>query len=1148
MIAEPTLEYYFYYVRRFDGDSGQAVGEHRAVFAGELRSLLAYLPSLTGQSVPAWEWPQESRDRHISQCILHTDWLDNSATGRSCFLEARTYGDVYCLQVGYYQAGVAGPEIFVSLRDVAWQPSATNLLLGSSCYLCGITADDMDDLAAQMLVTDGKIGGMVSACQTNDRVWLYGSPQQPYTTAVFYPDTASELWASRNLLNDIALRLELYKHKVDRQLGWCEQSWSTLSEEEETLRELAEQVKATSQADAGLLRRLVRFYRVYSINIGMLAERQTTIEANINNLEVVLKELAPLAQDHLLGSTRDRLRQRLKQLETDLQYADRTRQQAYTIINTLRVELALDHLVSFKDESSEMVPIDSSDFPGIPLPVEGEIEPLVPRAKPSQPVLCPQIKVSPNLLPPPTSRDEALLQQVYRGFGQVFIEKEFSGGYSGARVFLVQPADTSGVPTLREITKLGYARALRQERDEYLQHVEKSLQRAARVHWDRYSEQDNWAALSYHYVGDGVLGQTVDLEEYYRRAELSHSAEQLVSTLGDLLEKDLGWYWYRNSRMLQCFFDAEYGQYLIEHLRLKLRPKSSDVLWLEGQPPVTAARYRSIDVRSIPHEHETIQPGTRLLISGMMVKKIKDNEVKLQDPDGLGIVVRVEFDSGSYLPAGLELESRVGVRGEVVYNRRGRMEQIVIQAFPNLAQTLSNNAIALPGVSHLCPNPLGSYSQVLGRLLQARQSYTHGDFHLHNVLVDEKGNGWLIDFAKVGTRHNLFDFIKLETYLRLMILGSDTHSYELDEYVHFERALNEATLGHVATLPQNARLQFAYQIIKALRAMARKYMAVGSDFTSEYFPALFLYSLAMMKYCQENMPQPTRLAFTTASVLACYLPGGGDLAHTPLLLHKGDDERVGPGPTLGTGNRWAVLVGVDEYNDETNYGRLHVCVKDVHAIRERLVSGGFDPKCIRLLDSTEYKPTRAEILAALQSVANATKPDDLLLFYYSGHGDEANDQSYLVAQDGRRLVLQDTAVPIARIKEILERADARAKVIILDACHSGADISGKGAKSMSAEFIRRVFEEAEGLAILASCKQGEVSYEWASQERSVFTHFMLEALQGQADRDDKGFVTVQDTNRYVTDGVKLWASQRNASQTPTLQCTVAGDIILVRYS
>jgi len=263
---------------------------------------------------------------------------------------------------------------------------------------------------------------------------------------------------------------------------------------------------------------------------------------------------------------------------------------------------------------------------------------------------------------------------------------------------------------------------------------------------------------------------------------------------------------------------------------------------------------------------------------------------------------------------------------------------------------------------------------------------------------------------------------------------------------------------------------------------------------------------------------------------------------------KGDGEAPATTEIYGTGKRWAVLIGVNEYVDKANYGRLHVCVKDVHAIREQFIAGGFEPARIRLLaDGTSELPTRDNILVALKAVADATEADDLLLFYYSGHGDKDEGESYLVARNGRRLVLSDTAVRVSRVKEIMEQAPARAKVIVLDACHSGADIGGKGPKPMSSEFIRRVFEQAEGLAILASCKQGQVSYEWRAQERSVFTHFLLEALEGQADRDEKDLITVQDTNRHVTNGVKLWASQHNVSQTPTLQTAIAGDIILVRH-
>lgn len=249
----------------------------------------------------------------------------------------------------------------------------------------------------------------------------------------------------------------------------------------------------------------------------------------------------------------------------------------------------------------------------------------------------------------------------------------------------------------------------------------------------------------------------------------------------------------------------------------------------------------------------------------------------------------------------------------------------------------------------------------------------------------------------------------------------------------------------------------------------------------------------------------------------------------------------------GAGEKWAVLVGVNAYLDENNYGRLQVCVDDVHAIRDALVAGGFDTERIQLLtDRSPLPPTRNHILSALQATADATEPEDLLLFYYSGHGDEYAGSSYLVARDGMKNVLNRTGLALADVREIVEGAQARAKIIILDACHSGANL-GKGKVAMPPAFLRRVFEEAEGMVVLSSCQQGELSYEWKAQKRSVFTHYLLEALSGAADKDEKRFVTVQDANRYVVDGVKRWAARNRVSQSPTVQVTASGDIILTRY-
>jgi hypothetical protein len=276
------------------------------------------------------------------------------------------------------------------------------------------------------------------------------------------------------------------------------------------------------------------------------------------------------------------------------------------------------------------------------------------------------------------------------------------------------------------------------------------------------------------------------------------------------------------------------------------------------------------------------------------------------------------------------------------------------------------------------------------------------------------------------------------------------------------------------------------------------------------------------------------------------------LTESPSETDKGDGKTTAsPKTVYGQGSRWAVLVGVNVYEDKNNYGRLHVCVSDVTTIRDRLVAGGCDPDRIRLLtdDTPNDPPTRAKIINALQVVANATKPDDLLLFYYSGHGDELEGESYLVSRDGHRASLADTGVPVSRIEEIMQKAKARAKVIVLDACHSGVDFEGKKGtpQPLSPEFIKRVYEQAKGIAILASCEQGQVSYEWVEEGCSAFTYYVREALAGKADFLGKGFVSVDDVHKYTLNELEKWATKRSWVQAPTLESRVEGDIILSRY-
>ena len=247
-------------------------------------------------------------------------------------------------------------------------------------------------------------------------------------------------------------------------------------------------------------------------------------------------------------------------------------------------------------------------------------------------------------------------------------------------------------------------------------------------------------------------------------------------------------------------------------------------------------------------------------------------------------------------------------------------------------------------------------------------------------------------------------------------------------------------------------------------------------------------------------------------------------------------------------HRWALLIGVDDYGDP-GISKLKVCSGDVQAIYGLLTANDYKPDHIRLLlspgESTQL-PTRAEILSALTSIAQTAGEDDFLLFYFSGHGISKDGEAFLLPSDTRYTALADTAISLSRVKKIIQDSSARAKVIILDACHSGAKI-GKNSLGMTEEFIHHVFSEAEGLVILSSCKQQQVSWEWSEKGQSVFTHYLLQGLQGEADFQRKGFVTVSDINQYVTDKVKSWAVKRGHVQIPTLQCSTAGEIVLAKY-
>lgn len=253
---------------------------------------------------------------------------------------------------------------------------------------------------------------------------------------------------------------------------------------------------------------------------------------------------------------------------------------------------------------------------------------------------------------------------------------------------------------------------------------------------------------------------------------------------------------------------------------------------------------------------------------------------------------------------------------------------------------------------------------------------------------------------------------------------------------------------------------------------------------------------------------------------------------------------------LKTEGKKALLVGINKYSDR-KVTNLNFCVNDVTSTYEILVDperGGFDPNyCHLMTDNSEdrLKPIRSNLMSSIKSLSKTAKSNDYLLFFFSGHGIEENEKSYLLPADARINVLGDTAISIDWIKETMKKSKARAKVLILDSCHSGA-IKGKAESGRMTKGLHdSIFPAPRGFAILTSCTMNEVSYEMPDKKSSVFTYFLNEGITGAADFDNDGKIAIPDASRYATDKTLEWASNEGVEQSPTLKYNVVRDLILV---
>jgi len=213
----------------------------------------------------------------------------------------------------------------------------------------------------------------------------------------------------------------------------------------------------------------------------------------------------------------------------------------------------------------------------------------------------------------------------------------------------------------------------------------------------------------------------------------------------------------------------------------------------------------------------------------------------------------------------------------------------------------------------------------------------------------------------------------------------------------------------------------------------------------------------------------------------------------------------------------ALVVGVSTYNNP-KISPLKFAAKDATDFAEFIKSQQDLYKNVNVKLLVNEKATRAEIEKfLLYDVRNAGK-DDSVILYFSGHGaidPRRGGEYFFVTHDADPDYLGATGV-LMSCSRFFKGLEARHVLVYSDTCHAGSfsAMEPKSVSSSMESFIDE-FRSSSGRVIFSSSKPDEYSMELADLDNGVFTHFLLEALRGAADKDRDGVVTAREAYDYV---------------------------------
>ena len=261
---------------------------------------------------------------------------------------------------------------------------------------------------------------------------------------------------------------------------------------------------------------------------------------------------------------------------------------------------------------------------------------------------------------------------------------------------------------------------------------------------------------------------------------------------------------------------------------------------------------------------------------------------------------------------------------------------------------------------------------------------------------------------------------------------------------------------------------------------------------------------------------PLDLAEGTHRVSVAWVDGRG-IASRPVEAQV----TVRAGKEMSQPTLHLLAVGVSRYRDQALARGVAFAADDARAVGaefERGARGLFQQ--VRSTVLTDEQGSRDGIEAAARAMAAAVKPADTAVIYLAGHGVTADGDYHFVTWETRYTnadALAAQSLSADRLRAMLAALGARKVLLLLDTCSAGRFSLVAGRAIDDKASIDRL-QRATGRALIAATADEKMALEGEGRH-GVFTFALLRALEGAADRDRDGIVTVSELAGYVDEQV-----------------------------